>query len=230
MANSIHAPAERSAAWLAPYVAALTVATVLGLAASLWPSAIAVAALAGVAWLAVALWRFVRAALKGDARGARRALALTILLLVTPGIFQAATWAGWVGRLWLYQPGYDAAVAESPPDPAGKLILFHWGHYLIWDEVSLAFDETDELARPQERQPPEFRARLTAAIDKEMQRRKNAPEFADPRWEATGLWRHYYVVQTHGEPGGALTPAPRTRPPAAPSASSQPPRRPSRAG
>ena len=120
------------------------------------------------------------------------------LIALSPLVFRNATLAGWVARLWLYQPGYDASVAARAPDPAGRLVLFHWGHYLIYDEVSLAYDESDQLSRPQDAQAAAFRARLATAIDAEMQRRRNVPKFTTPRWEATPLWRHYYVVRAHG--------------------------------
>jgi hypothetical protein len=197
MTDPTSTPAPRTAAWLAPYVAVLTLATVLGLFTSLWPSAIAWGAVVGVVWLALALWRCVDAALRHRERLVRD-LALVVVIAVSPFVFRNATLAGWVARLWLYQPTYDATVATQAPDPAGRLVLFHWGHYLIYDEVSLAYDESDQLRRPQDAQPAAFRARLAAAIDAEMQRRRNVPKFTAPRWEATPLWRHYYVVKAHG--------------------------------
>lgn len=198
MTDPVPAPQPRSAAWLAPYVGVLTLAAVLGLFASFWPSAIAWAAVIGVGWLAAAVWRCGAALLRRDWGRLGRELALVVVIAVAPGVFRNATLAGWVARLWLYQPAYDAAVAAHAPDPAGRLVLFHWGHYLIYDEVSLTYDESDQLGRPQDAQPAAFRARLSAAIDAQVQRRRNVPKFAEPRWEATPLWRHYYVVMAHG--------------------------------
>jgi hypothetical protein len=198
MADPVTAPEPRSAAWLAPYVAVLTLATVLGLFASLWPSAIAVGAVIGAGWLVLAVWRLGAAVLRRDHVRLLRALALVVVIAMSPFVFRNATLAGWIGRLWLYQPAYDAAVAAGAPDPAGRLVLFHWGHYLIYDEVSLAYDERDQLRRPQDGEPAAFRARLASAIDAEMRRRRNVPKFAEPRWEAIPLWRHYYVVRAHG--------------------------------
>lgn len=188
----------RSATWLAPYVAALALASGLGLLASFWPSVIAVAAVCGGAWLAVALWLCVVAGLRGDRAGFARRLALVVVLLVTPGVFSAANTAGWLTRLLVYKPAYDAAVAQRPPDPEGRLVLFPWGHYLIYDELCLAYDETDQLRRRQDDQPPAFRARLAAAIAAQLRARPNAPRFADPHWDATPIWGHYYVVDAHG--------------------------------
>jgi hypothetical protein len=198
MADPKVGPERRSAAWLAPCVAALTLACGLGLLASFWPSFIAVAAVFGAGWLAWAAWLCGLAVLERDgARLARRGL-LVVVLAGTPGVFKAANVAGWMGRLWLYQPSYDAEVAARPRDPRGQLVLFHWGHYLIYDEVSLAYDETDQLRRRQDEQPEPFRARLAAAITAQTRTRFNGPRFAAPRWDATPLWRHYYVIDAHG--------------------------------
>jgi hypothetical protein len=188
----------RSAAWLAPHVAALALAAGLGLMASFWPSFVAVGAVLGLAWLAVALWRCALAGLRGERIAFVRRLALVLVLLVTPGVFSAGNTAGWLARLMLYKPAYDAAVARQPLEATGRLVLFPWGHYLIYDELCLAYDEADQLRRPQAAQSAEFRARLAAAIAGQMRRRSNAPAFAHPRWDATPIWGHYYVIDAHG--------------------------------
>jgi hypothetical protein len=190
--------APRSAAWLAPYVAALALASGLGLMASFWPSVIAAAAICGAAWLAAALWLCAATGLRGDGPGFARRLALVIVLMVTPGVFSSANTAGWMARLMLYRPAYDAAVSRQPLDPSGRLVLFPWGHYLIYDELALAYDQSDQLRRPQADQPPAFRARLAAAIAAQLRVRPNAPRFPDPHWDATPIWGHYYVVDAHG--------------------------------
>jgi hypothetical protein len=187
-----------SAEWLLPHIAALTVAMALGGAASVWPSAVAVGIVFGAIALAAALWATAKAGFRGDGRAFRRRAFLVLVIAAAPGVFNAANFTGWLGRLWLFMPAYKAQVTASLEPPGQRLVLFHWAYYQIFDDLYLAYDDSDRLRGPQADQPAQMQATIVETIHRWDAAHPHGPRIVNPKWETTPLWKHWYVVEAHG--------------------------------
>ncbi|HUO12813.1 MAG TPA: hypothetical protein VMU37_08665 [Caulobacteraceae bacterium] len=108
------------------------------------------------------------------------------LLLIAPWpLLLSGQYAGWIGHLLVCEPFYEAQISKLDSAKNDRLKLFDWGSYLIFNDIYLAYDESDELRWPESAEPRAFQARLASQI-------------VDPHWDVEAhLWGHYYIVDGH---------------------------------
>lgn len=95
-----------------------------------------------------------------------------------------------------FSPRYEWAVNATPRSGEPRCLMFLWntlpGGFMGPDNrISLAFDESDEFARPDANRPDAWKVRAERAFEKETGDR-HAPSMPD---EARHLFGHWYVFR-----------------------------------
>jgi hypothetical protein len=131
----------------------------------------------------------VVALLRRKMRWAAWSGALVLSLIVAPWpMLLAGRYSGWVVRLLVNEPSYDRQLSQLDGRSHDRLKLFAWGQYMIFDDFFLAYDESDQLRFPQNRETASFQSRFESALG----------AAGDGSWFVQArLWHHYYVVDAY---------------------------------
>ena len=127
----------------------------------------------------------VRSALRRDWRRCALASLLPIALLVVAldpiRFVRACNTLGDMVHFVVAKPYYDRKVAALPAAEGPRLAVFNWGG-MVWASSGVVYDESDQVARPQERQFADWRERASRT------------ELACEGYGVRPLWDHYYLV------------------------------------